>query len=149
MFLQVPGQRFALTALSETEFLFDLASARIAFQMNKDGKVHQFVWKQAGGEQVAPRVVLVKPTPEELKEFAGSYFSDELNLRFRVEARGEALVMSRPDAGDIRLAAEIQDRFTSGVRAVPAIVFQRDARKQIIGFTIDSDPLRDVIFKKD
>ena len=149
LFLQVPGQRFALTALSETEFLFDLASARITFQTNKDGKVHQFVWKQGGGEQIAPRVVLVKPTPEELKQFAGSYFNDELNLRFRVEVRGEALVMSRPDASDIRLTADIQDRFTSGMRAVPAIVFQRDARKEIIGLSIDSDPLRDAIFKKE
>jgi hypothetical protein len=35
------------------------------------------------------------------------------------------------------------------MRAVPAIVFQRDARKEIIGLSIDSDPLRDAIFKKE
>jgi CubicO group peptidase (beta-lactamase class C family) len=149
LFLQIPGQSFALTALSETEFLFDLASARIAFQTNKDGKVHQLVWKQAGGEQVAPKVVLVKPTPEELKEFVGSYFNDEVNLRFRVEVRGGALMMNRADASDIRLAADVKDRFTSGMRVLSAIVFQRDARNQITGFTIDSDPLRDLFFKKD
>jgi len=149
LFLEVPGQRFALTAASETEFVFDLVSARIVFQPDKDGRVHQFVWKQGGAEQLAPKVILAKPTAEDLKELAGSYFNDELDLRVRVEPRGTALAVSRPDAAEVRLTADVKDRFTSGSPIVPAIVFQRNAQNLIIGFTIDSDAVRDLVFKKE
>src|SRR5512136_2944121 len=78
LYLGVPGQKFPLTSLSETEFYLDLAQAKLTFQKNKEGKVTQFVWNQAGDEVVAPRVILVRPTPQELQEFAGAYFNDEL-----------------------------------------------------------------------
>jgi CubicO group peptidase (beta-lactamase class C family) len=149
LFFQIPGQRFVLTALSETEFLLDFAAVRISFQADKDGKVHQLVWRQGGTEQIAPKIVLVKPTPADLKEFAGTYFNDELNLRFRLEARGETLVISAPDSGEARLAPDEKDRFTTRTATLPLIVFQRDAQNRIVGFTIDGEAVRDLIFKKD
>ena len=148
LYLIIPGQKLALTALSETEFLLDIVGARITFQKNKEGKVHQFVWKQGGDEQIAPKVVLVKPTPQELREFAGAYFNDELNLRFGLEVRGDGLIIIPPEQGDIRLTPDEKDHFTSGARAFPMIVFQRDAQNRVTGFIINSDPVRDLVFKK-
>jgi hypothetical protein len=66
LILSVPGMNFSLATLSKTEFLLAFADARITFQKDKEGKVQQFVWKQGGGEQTAPKIVLVKPTPQEL-----------------------------------------------------------------------------------
>jgi CubicO group peptidase (beta-lactamase class C family) len=149
LFFQFPGQKFALSALSETEFSLDLAAARIAFPIAKDGKIHQLVWKQGGTETIAPKVVLVKPTAEELKEYAGTYFNDELNVRFRVEARGEALVITGPGPNEARLAPDEKDHFITRAAALPMIVFRRDAQNRVIGFTIESDPLRDLLFKRD
>jgi CubicO group peptidase (beta-lactamase class C family) len=149
LYLSVPGQKFALTALSETEFLFDIAQAQIAFQKNKEGKVQQILWKQGGAEQIVPRVVLVKPTPEELEEFAGSYFNEELDLRLGVEVRNNGLVILPPEQGEVRLAPDEKDHFTSGARSFPMVVFQRDAQNLVTGFIIDSDPVRDLIFQKD
>jgi len=146
--LSFSGQKFGLTTLSETEFLLDIAGVRIAFQKDKEGKVYQFVWKQDGTEQIAPKVVLVKPTPQELKEFAGSYFNKELNLRFDVEVRGDGLVLIPPEQSDVRLTADEKDRFASGARLFPMIVFQRDAQYRLTGFIIDSDSVRDLVFKK-
>jgi CubicO group peptidase (beta-lactamase class C family) len=148
LFLSVPGQKFALTTLSETEFLFDLAQARIAFQKDKGGRVQQFVWNQGGAEQIAPRIFLVKPNPEELKEYAGAYLNEELNLLFGLEVRGEGLVIIPPEQGEVRLAPDEKDHFTSGARAFPMIVFQRDDQNRVTGFIIDSDPVRDLVFKK-
>ena len=148
LYLSVPGQKFALTALSETEFLLDIAGARIAFQKNKEGKVDQFVWKQGGDEQIAPKIVLVKPTPQELKEFAGAYSNEELNLRLSLEVRGDGLVIIPQEQGDVRLTPDEKDHFVSGARAFPMIVFQRDAQSRVTGFIIDSDPVRDLVFKK-
>ena len=149
LYLSVPGQKFALTALSETEFLLDIVGARITFQKDKGGKVQQFIWKQGGAEQIAPKVVLVKPTPEELKEFAGAYFNEELNLRFGLEVRGAGLVIIPPERSEVRLAPDEKDHFTSGARMFPMIVFQRDDQNRVTGFIIDNDPVRDLVFKKD
>ena len=149
LYLGVTGQKFALTVLSETEFLLDIVGARITFQRDKGGKVQQFIWKQGGAEQIAPRFVLVKPTPEELRAFAGAYFNEELNLRFGLEVRGAGLVVIPPERGEVRLAPDEKDHFTTGARAIPMIIFQRDDQNRVTGFIIDNDPVRDLVFKKD
>lgn len=146
--LTVPGAKFALTTLSETEFLLDIAEARITFQKNKDGKVQHFVWKQGGAEQIAPKIVLVKPTPQELQEFTGAYSNEELALRYAVELRGDALIVTAPGQNDIRLAPDEKDRFAANSRAIPMVIFQRDGQNRVTGFVIDSDPVRDLVFKR-
>ena len=91
----------------------------------------------------------MKPTPEELKEYAGAYLNEELNLLFSLEVRGEGLVIIPPEQGEVRLAPDEKDHFTSGARAFPMIVFQRDDQNRVTGFIIDSVPVRDLVFKKD
>ena len=149
LILSVPGASFPLVSLSKTEFLLAFADARIAFQPDKDGIVRQFVWKQGGAEQAAAKVVLVKPTPQELQEFAGSYFNAELGLRYAVELRGDSLVVKAPGQSEIRLAPDEKDRFTTGSRVLPLAIFQRDGQNRVTGFIIDSDPVRDLIFARD
>ncbi len=148
LILSVPGTSVPLVSLSKTEFLLAFADARIAFQKDKEEKVQRLVWKQGGAEQNAPKIVLVKPGPQELQEFAGSYFNAELGLRYAVELRGDALVMRAPGQDDIRLAPEEKDRFTTSWRIFPTVVFQRDGQNLVAGFVIDSDPVRDLVFKK-
>jgi CubicO group peptidase (beta-lactamase class C family) len=149
LFVEVsPGQKVALVALSPTEFFLALADVRIAFQTGKDGNVDRLVLTQGGEDRVAPKVVLVKPTPPELQEFAGSYANDELNMHVRLDVAANGLVMG-PTPRDLRLFPETKDRFTSRLPLVPAIVFQRDAQGRISGFTIDSDTVRDLLFKRE
>jgi len=148
LYLAVPGQKFALTALSDTEFYLDVAQGQLTFQKNKDGRVPQFIWVQGGGEVIAPRIILVKPTPQELQEFAGGYFNDELNVRSSVELRGANLVLLIPGQSEIRLRPDEKDHFIGGSGAVPTIVFQRDSQSHVTGFVIDRDSVRDLVFKK-
>jgi CubicO group peptidase (beta-lactamase class C family) len=144
----VPGAKFPLISLSETEFLLAVADARITFQTDREGKVQHFVWKQGGDEQIAPKIVLVKPTPRELQEFTGAYSNEELALRYAVELRGDALIVTTPGQNDIRLAPDEKDRFTTSSRIFPMVIFQRDGQNQVTGFIIDSDPVRDLVFKR-
>jgi len=147
LILSVPGMNFSLATLSKTEFLLGFADARITFQKDKEGKVQQFVWKQGGGEQTAPKIVMVKPTPQELEEFAGSYFNAELDLRYAVELRGDMLIVNAPGQNEIRLAPDEKDRFTTSSRIFPMVIFQRDGQNRVIGLIFDSDPVRDLVFK--
>lgn len=142
------GQKFGLTALSETEFFLEIAQARIAFQKDKEGKVTQLVLKQGGSEDIAPKIVLVKPTAGELEELAGAYFNDELNLLLRLEVRGGGLILIPPEQGEVRLNPDEKDHFAGGGRLFPMILFERDSQNRVLGFTIDSDSIRDLVFKK-
>ena len=148
LIVSLPWMNFPLAALSRTEFLLAFGDIRITFQKNKEGKVQQFVWKQGGEEQIAPKIVLVKPTPQELEEFAGAYFNAELDLRYAVELRGDTLIVNAPGQNEIRLAPDEKDRFTTSSRVFPMVVFQRDGQNRLTGFIIDSDPVRDLVFKK-
>jgi CubicO group peptidase (beta-lactamase class C family) len=146
--LSVPGAKFTLTTVSETEFAFDLAGAKIVFQKDKSGKVNQFLWNQGGEDVTASRVVLVKPTPKELEEYVGAYHNDEIGLSYAVELKGEAIVLNATGQTPLQLAPDEKDRFTSRSRIVPTVVFQRDGQGRIMSFIIDSELVRDLVFER-
>jgi CubicO group peptidase (beta-lactamase class C family) len=146
--LSLFGQKFPLTTLSETEFSLDFAQARVTFRRGKAGKIDGLVWAQGGREQVAPKVVMVKPSPEELAEYAGAYVNDELGGRLALEVRGGGLALVAPEQAEVRLLPDEKDTFTSGSRTFPKIVFQRDPQGRVTGLIIDSAPVRDLLFKK-
>jgi Domain of unknown function (DUF3471) len=148
LYLGPPGQKFALTSLSDTEFSLDVAQARVTFERDKSGEITQFVWKQGGTETVAPKIALIKPTPQELQEFAGTYANDELDVRFGVELRGPGLVLVMPGQPEVRLSPDERDHFAGSSRVVPMIVFQRDAQNRVTGFIIDRDSVKELLFKK-
>jgi CubicO group peptidase (beta-lactamase class C family) len=148
LFLGFSGQKFPLTARSETEFFMEIAAAKLVFEKNAEGKVDRFVWTQSGIEQVAPRVVLVTPTPQDLAELAGTYFNDVLNLAIGVDLRGAALVVRAPEQAEVRLNPDEKDIFVSNARSFPKIIFQRDAQNRVTGFMIDADSVRDLVFVK-
>jgi CubicO group peptidase (beta-lactamase class C family) len=148
LYMDLSSQRFPLSALSETEFFLDVIQGRLTFQKAKDGKVLQFVWSQAGEEGIAPKIILVRPTPQELLEFAGGYVNDEINARLGIEPRGAGIALLIPGQPEVRLAPDEKDHFTSRSPLVPMIVFQRDAQGRVAGFIIDRDAVRDLVFKK-
>ncbi len=147
--LSVSGRNFLLTARAENEFILDGADLCFVFQKSPDGKSFSLVWRQGGEEEIARRVVLVKPTPEELKAYAGSFADDETGLRLSIELRGASLILLRPGQADVPLAPDEKDRFTSRWPSAPAIAFQRDGQGRVTGFQIDSAPLRGLDFKRD
>jgi CubicO group peptidase (beta-lactamase class C family) len=148
LFLGFSGQKFPLAARSETEFYLEIAAAKIVFEKGSAGQYDRLVWTQSGTEQVAPKVVLVRPTPQELGEYAGAYFNEELNLAVGIELRGAGLVVLPPEQAEVRLGPDEKDRFVSSAHSFPMIMFRRDAKNRITGFTIDADSLRDLVFMK-
>jgi len=148
--LTIPGQggTYPLTAVSETEFALSFPGFLVTFQKNKEGKVHQLVWRQAGTDTVAPRVELVKPTPSELGEYTGAYANDEVGLRCAVSLNGDRIVLTPQERSAVPLSPQEKDRFKGNSSNFPAIVFLRDARNAVTGFFIDDEPVRDLVFKK-
>ncbi|NIN91955.1 serine hydrolase, partial [bacterium] len=81
------GQRFTLAAVSETEFEVLKAPVEmvIKFEKQKKGKpMLMHVYREGEKSETYESFKQVKPTPEKLKEYEGDYYSDELQVTFRL-----------------------------------------------------------------
>lgn len=84
------------------------------------------------------------PTPEQLAEYAGDYYSEELDVTHRLRARDGRLSISvGNDPSEMSAAPLVRDEF--GVQGV-VMRFRRDAQGRIGGLTLDAGRVRGVAF---
>ena len=91
-------------------------------------------------------VAAVSPTAGQLAAYAGSYWSDELETRFRVVVRDGGLVVQQRLGEETKLTPTFADGFTSPSGAV---IFTRDRRGRVNGFGIWAGRIRDVRFARE
>ena len=87
----------------------------------------------------------VKPTSEQLKEYAGIYTSDDAETTLTAAIVGEALVLKRRPDTVIRLTPIYADAFNS---SIGTLVFRRNAAGRVTEFSISQDRVWDLRFKK-
>ena len=90
-------------------------------------------------------VASVAPSAAQLAAYAGSYWSDELETRFRVLVRDGGLVAIQQNGEETKLAPTYADAFTSPQGSV---IFSRDAKGQVDGFGIWAGRVRNVRFER-
>jgi CubicO group peptidase (beta-lactamase class C family) len=109
--------------------------------------------ESAQDEQTKPEIRL---TEEQLGDYQGSYFSDELQVAYRLGAAEGKLKLSiglpSGASGSLGnspkdyLRATGTDEFEFGDRGGIAIHFQRDAARRVTRFTLDAGRTRGLIF---
>jgi len=101
---------------------------------------------------VAPAVYAreepARPTPEALVEYAGSYWSDELEVTYVAEVKeGKLTLRRRPDAA-MTLEPTYMDGFASRSGGTTFFRFIRDSRGRVVGFSANSGRVRNLKFTK-
>jgi hypothetical protein len=84
--------------------------------------------------------VPVKPpldSPQQLPDYAGTYYSDELNADYNISLQGSSLALRIGDSLETRLVPSYADFFTIPGGEVN-LSFTRDARGKITGFVFSS-----------
>jgi len=94
---------------------------------------------------VYERTPAVQPTAAELAEYAGTYTSPELDVRFTIEVQNDRLVLKRRHAPDQTLTPTFRDGFQGG----GSFVFTRNAAGAIDGFRFTQGRVRFVEFRRD
>lgn len=84
------------------------------------------------------------PTAEEVASYAGAYYSDELDVRYVLEARGSALFFGFNRPGDHPLQAQFGEIFTNPDYGT--LEFERAADGAIAGFSLDAGRVRGLAF---
>ena len=90
---------------------------------------------------------VASPSPRELAEYAGSYWSDELETRVTFEVQDTVLVARQRPADQATLRPTFRDAFVGP--GLGTVVFTRDAGGKVTGFGVWAGRVRNVEFRKE
>lgn len=151
-YTQVTGQpRIEIVPTSDSTFALTQVEASVVFHRNEDGEVDGLTLNQ-NGENHATRLPddeeasSWEPTAEELGDFAGRYFSEELETFYDISRESDTLVVHHRRLDDARLTAgDEKDTFSAGIMSYS---FERDRNGIVIGFYLSNGRTRDVRFER-
>ena len=151
LYTQLTGQpRLEIVPTSETAFRLLAVEASVTFLRGEDGKVEGATLRQNGAEQHATRLADEAaeewaPAADDLEDFTGRFFSDELETFYTFTVEDEALVMHQRRLGEVTLTPGEVDNFSGGRLS---FAFERDRNGQVIGFYLSNVRTRDVRFAR-
>lgn len=99
------------------------------------------------GSIPARRVEPFKPTEENLKEYAGTYYSDELDVKWYFPIEKGKLNVKIPRKPAAALQPVVKDKF-SMVDGLGTIYFRRDSRGAVSGLAVSTGRVINLQFKK-
>ena len=149
LFGQATGQpAFRLTPLSNTEFTVEGVDAKVEFVPNGGDKVNALKLHQGGRIMDAQRLKGVDNTTENLAEFSGSFYSEELSTTYDFVVVGGKLVAKHSRHSDFELLPLKKDIFSGQAWFFGQIEFVRDANNGITGCKVSNGRVRNLYFKK-
>jgi len=90
-------------------------------------------------------VTLWSPTPSELRGFAGSYASEEIDTTWTLAVEGDQLFIRHRGLPEDPLRPTVDGVFV--VRGI-ILAFRKDAAGRVTGFTVNEGRARDIAFRK-
>ncbi|WP_342119000.1 serine hydrolase domain-containing protein [Pseudoduganella sp. OTU4001] len=87
-------------------------------------------------------------TKDELAQFSGTFFSEELNSSFVIDSSRGALTANNIRTGTVTFKPMAADMFAGDKRFLAGIKFIRDKSHAVTGFHVAVDEVRNLVFKK-
>lgn len=154
---QLSGQsRYPVFPCSETEFFYKIVDAQYVFHREADGSVNRVTLHQMGVREAIRITDEPAVPPARYAEYEGSFYSAELDVTYRIVREGEGLVLhTLPMVHAARLTPAYRDMFSVPSGNEPgnfvfvgsaSITFRRDARGDVVGFSLSSGRVANVVF---
>jgi len=150
-YTQATGQqRFEIVPTSDSTFRLLEVDASVTFRRNEDGAVDGLTLHQNGQTPHATRIEGGEATPwapsaEDLADFVGRYFSEEIETFYDIELVDGELVMHQARLDDASLTPGEEDAFRGGGFGFS---FERDRNGRVIGFYLENGRTRNVRFER-
>ncbi len=150
LYAQATGQeRLEIEPTSDSTFRVRAVDASVTFLRDEDGRVEGLTLHQ-NGDRRATRLDgdgarAWEPTEAELAEFAGRYYSDEIETFYALSVEDGALVVRQRRLGRHALAPGERDRFAG---AGLSFEFERGRSGRVIGLYLANARTRDVRFDR-
>jgi hypothetical protein len=142
------GMRFRIAPVSAAEFREFEAPIRIDVRFQNRGEGERPLMHVSFERQkpsVFDPVKLVAPTPAELAEYAGEYYSDEAQVSYKIGVENGGLVVGVRGGRKLVLSPALKDEF---LFANFNFEFTRDPQNKVNGFLMDTDRSINVRFVK-
>jgi CubicO group peptidase (beta-lactamase class C family) len=150
MYFRAPGNENELAPLGDNRFLMLGVRNRVelTFKPPRPGAPPRLFFAEAGGRpSVHEPVKAASYGPRQLTEFAGVYYSPELDTSYTVTPRNDKLLLRTGNWGDFLLSPRFLDSFVNP-QEMGSIVFTRDRKMRVTGFVIRSGKVRNLRFDK-
>ena len=151
LYTQATGQQqLEIVPTSDSTFRLLAVEASVAFHRDEDGEVDGLTLNQNGQVHATrladdEEVEEWAPSADELADFAGRFFSEELETFYDVSVSDDELVAYQRRLGDAELAPGAEDTFSGGGFT---FTFERDRNRRVIGFYLSNGRTRDVRFMR-
>jgi CubicO group peptidase (beta-lactamase class C family) len=146
---KVSGQSdLKLTAITDSTFTYIGVDATALFKKNGEGKVNMVIHSQGGEDYELVRLPPYEASLNELTEYSGKYFSEELETFYTIKLKDSTLIAELRNFEDIELKTAEKDNFSADVFFIQEMAFKRDERGLINGFEISNGRTKGVSFEK-
>jgi CubicO group peptidase (beta-lactamase class C family) len=158
LYFQPPGAPLLeLHPKSATEYFLKQADIHLSFPRDETGKTSQLVF-HANGHHIPAAKLDDRPLrPEQLGEYEGEYYSEELQITYGVYVQEDRLCLKAP-----RVPEPFQRNFRDPpdenalkrmggdwfVRSYGAVEFSRDPNGKIAGFALHASDMKNLRFSK-
>lgn len=137
--------RVLMVAATASEFWVPAYNASMTFVRGPDGKATSVTYRGTA----SPRMPDTEPPAAPLAEYAGEYFSEELEATYHAEVRDTVLVLVHRRHGTIPLARRWGEDFGAATYPLRSVAFRRDGAGRVDAFVVNVDERsRDIVFIK-
>ncbi|MEN0003512.1 MAG: serine hydrolase [Bacteroidota bacterium] len=147
LFTQATNEdKFPMTAIADTVLLIKAYGNRtMTFHKDEQAKVTHMVYN----DMICPKLGDISIfNSKYAQEYAGTYFSSELNTWYQVKAEEGTLKLWQLHNGEIELTPAWDDDFVASKWYANSVEFQRDANGKINGFSVWQYRSRNQFFRK-
>ena len=123
------------------------ADLKVGFE-TKDDKRVMVVTIDDGEPIVSEYYDLVNYTKDDLNEFTGTFYSEELSTSYTFKIENDKLIAEHSRISNIKLNPIMEDMFSGSRGPFGNLKFERDNRNNIIGFRVSSGRVRNLKFVK-
>ena len=149
-YFRAPGNESELSPLGDNRFLMIGVRNRveISFQSARASTPLRMVISETGTKPtVWERVKPASYQSQELVQFAGNYYSPELDTTYTIEPEGDKLLFRTGNWGNFLLSARFTDSFANP-EEMGSLMFTRNSNGRVSGFVIRSGKVRNLRFDK-
>ncbi len=147
--LRFPEQHFSVTVLCNLGTINPTALAQRVADIFLAEEFPEPLTAQVAASRDDKEPVAINPTAGELAEYAGRYYSPELETSYTLAVVNGKLVARHRRHGDIELTPRAKDDFTGNIRFFSRMVVERDRTGGITGFRVSSGRVRNLLFARE
>jgi hypothetical protein len=141
--VQATGEpKFSTEAKSDTVIWVPAYGSSFTFRAIKD-KADTAKYRNI----IAPRITPIKVDPSQFNQYAGNYYSSELEATYRLYLKDGKLMVHHMRLGDFELKPDmaVQGRFTGDVGRM---VFEKNTQGKVTCFKLSGGRIRNIRFDK-